>query len=433
MVAVSAREAEPTLTYDESLAALVESYEGEQIDVSFRDLVGPLPADERTHGVFPYPARLLRQIPRFVLASDRLTKDVDFVVDPFCGSGTVLVEAQRAGLPSFGLDQNPIAALASRVKTTPLPVTQTGQWSQALASASKQSRAVFTPPRFVEKWFDPAAISVLGRLSQQLQQIEEGPRRDFLAVCVALLARQIARTDKRIPVPVRTREEVPIWNARAVWSEYERISLRTSSRIGRLPQDLVDVRVYNDDSRLESAWSRLPQSGSGLVLTSPPYGAAQKYLRSTSLELAWLGLCQENGTASLERDSIGREHLRKSDIESTLPMGDWTPALKRDLESIYSRDHVRGTIYATYFREMKQVFGHMSANSGLRRVILVAGENHVSGRTLDTPGHLGALLASLGFARTVGLKDQIRGRSLLTSRRNSQPHGTSEHIDVFER
>ncbi|MGY2084861.1 DUF1156 domain-containing protein [Blastococcus sp. SYSU DS0539] len=43
------------------------------------------------------------------------------VMDPFCGGGSTLVEAQRLGLPTFGSDLNPVPALISRTLTDLLP------------------------------------------------------------------------------------------------------------------------------------------------------------------------------------------------------------------------------------------------------------------------------------------------------------------------
>lgn len=43
------------------------------------------------------------------------------VLDPFCGGGSTLVEAQRLGLPSVGSDLNPVPALISRTLTQVLP------------------------------------------------------------------------------------------------------------------------------------------------------------------------------------------------------------------------------------------------------------------------------------------------------------------------
>ena len=49
---------------------------------------------------------------------DRLKVEQDqLVFDPFCGTGTTLVESMKRGIPSVGLDANPFSCFVSRVKT----------------------------------------------------------------------------------------------------------------------------------------------------------------------------------------------------------------------------------------------------------------------------------------------------------------------------
>ena len=68
------------------------------------------------HGIHSYPAKFPPQIPGKLL--DKFAKDNYVVLDPFCGSGTTLVEASLRNLDSVGNDINPIALLISTVKTT---------------------------------------------------------------------------------------------------------------------------------------------------------------------------------------------------------------------------------------------------------------------------------------------------------------------------
>lgn len=49
------------------------------------------------------------------------------VLDPFCGGGTTLVEAQRLGLPGFGSDLNPVPTLITRTLVDVLPSVFHGQ------------------------------------------------------------------------------------------------------------------------------------------------------------------------------------------------------------------------------------------------------------------------------------------------------------------
>src|SRR5436309_8142749 len=62
--------------------------------------------------VLSYPPHLVRQyVDAFGLNHS------DLLLDPFCGTGTTLIEARKAKIPSIGCDAHPFAALVSRVKT----------------------------------------------------------------------------------------------------------------------------------------------------------------------------------------------------------------------------------------------------------------------------------------------------------------------------
>jgi DNA modification methylase len=73
---------------------------------------------EFTHGLHIYPAKIVPQIARELIA--KCSNPLDVVLDPFCGSGTVLVESLVANRHSIGIDINTLALLLAKVKTTPL-------------------------------------------------------------------------------------------------------------------------------------------------------------------------------------------------------------------------------------------------------------------------------------------------------------------------
>src|ERR1700689_4489311 len=81
-------------------------------------------ADRTRHSdlesIHPYPAKFIPDLPGTII--DLLSVQPNTVVlDPFVGSGTTLVECQRRGIASVGIDLNPIACLIARVKTNRLP------------------------------------------------------------------------------------------------------------------------------------------------------------------------------------------------------------------------------------------------------------------------------------------------------------------------
>jgi SAM-dependent methyltransferase len=67
------------------------------------------------HGFHSYPARLHPASARGLVAA--FSKPYSVVLDPFCGSGTVLVEARALGRKTTGVDANPLAIELAWLKT----------------------------------------------------------------------------------------------------------------------------------------------------------------------------------------------------------------------------------------------------------------------------------------------------------------------------
>lgn len=167
-----------------------------------------------------------------------------------------------------------------------------------------------------------------------------------------------------------------------------------------------------------------------VLFTSPPYGAAQKYVRSSSLELAWLGALNGNGTIELERRSIGREHVRAQELTDP-NLGELVEEF--GLREVHERAPARAYIYAKYFDEMRQaIHANTDAPTTVTGVVLVAAPNVVGGLVVPTHQILASMIRRGGFELLTVLKDEIRGRTLMTKRRSGNP-ATSEYVYVFKR
>lgn len=69
-----------------------------------------------THGLHKYPAKFFPELPRWLIR--RYSKEREFVLDPFSGSGTTNVEALLLRRNSFGIDVDPFSRFLSKVKVT---------------------------------------------------------------------------------------------------------------------------------------------------------------------------------------------------------------------------------------------------------------------------------------------------------------------------
>ena len=73
-----------------------------------------------THKFHRYFGKFIPHVPRWAIRRFLTNKPPATILDPFCGSGTTLVESSLHGTNSFGIDVDPIARLVSRIKTRPL-------------------------------------------------------------------------------------------------------------------------------------------------------------------------------------------------------------------------------------------------------------------------------------------------------------------------
>ena len=191
------------------LQTLIRRYERQKrpVSVNFRRLLPSLnSADRFSHLIHPYPAKLLVHIPFLSYRTDLLSKPGDVVLDPFCGSGTVLFEAQLANRHAYGVDANPLARLIARVKTTPLDTAAAKRTLKEILTRILPNPSGCRPDVVnIDHWFYPSTTRQLQCLQEVIMRIRTPAIRDFFLVCFSVCVRRVSLADPRLSVPVRLR------------------------------------------------------------------------------------------------------------------------------------------------------------------------------------------------------------------------------------
>lgn len=429
---------------------------GAPIAVTFRELASWVRAgDQVTHQIHPYPAKLLPHIANFFVRASSLSRPGNLVLDPFCGSGTVALEASLAGAIPLVADANPFALLVSKVKTTPYSVAELVATAHKLRARISRLRTADTISVVNEHlWYAKTTKRSLEKILRAVMEIDDACHRDFFRVCFSVVARRLSYADPAVNVPVRLKEK-PSLSATAnerirkhlSWldtvspaEEFDRV---VQLNIGRVhaanlafPRRLP-ARVVGADARhlVDQDLRQQPAASIPLTITSPPYGSAQKYIRASSFALNWLSLCAPEELANLEGQSIGREHLslkRESDPLKTAEHV--SPTFVKLIQRIKEKNPIRGAITETYFQELGDALCELKrVTKQDGHVILVIGNNTVTGLNVENDSFITEIMIELGFSLELALVDRIHSRGLMTARNKSAALISGETILMFRK
>lgn len=426
------------------------------LEISFRELVSWVkPGDQMTHQIHPYPAKLLPHIAHFFTHASALRRESTHVLDPFVGSGTVALEASLAGAIPQVADCNPLALLVTKVKTTPYLTEALVERARILNQRINRLRTAPSVAVLNESiWYLPSTKQGLERVLRAVMEVEDPELCDFFRVCFSVVARRLSLADPSISVPVRLgpKSRLPEATNRSIrehlkWvknaSPAEEFSKVVQANVARVQATNSAYRnrarcvVVGQDARnlLSTQGRQLASNSVHLTITSPPYGSAQKYIRSSSLSLNWLSMCTPDELANLEGGLIGREHLP---ARLSAPRGALSASALKFLEptllQIRDRNPHRAAITETYLLELTDALteiGRVTAPGG--HIVLVVGNNTVAGLPVANDEVIATVLGELGLTLELRLQDRIHSRGLLTARHASASLINGETILLFRK
>lgn len=455
--------AKKPITHDALIAGYFDKYakNNRPIEVSFRKILPEFAsADRATHLIHTYPAKLLMHIPHIFINNSILSKPGSVVLDPFCGSGTVLLEAVLANRNALGADSNPIARLISEVKTTKYDPKKIEMHAETLKKIHLRPRDVEIDSAVdINFWFSKKARQQLDILHRKILTIENSKYRKFFLVCFSNCVRKVSFADPRVSVPVKlnpakhrrhgswantTRKiesEIKTMNPEDKFFDIVEQNIRRFREFTRLYPNQASAKIVSNDAR--ELTNCLPQSLKNqskistnfvdLIITSPPYAGAQKYIRASSLNLSWLGYAQGNqGLKRLENLSIGREHYKMVDYGSLNLTG--VTEADKVLRKIHKINPLRSHIAGNYLIEMEQAL--QEAVRTLKPggyLVLIAANNQVCGLTFETQKYLMQIAMNLGLNLMARLVDDIQSYGLMTKRNKTAGIITREWILIFQK
>lgn len=254
-----------------------------------------------THNYHPYPAKFAPQIPLNIILA--LSEENDVVLDPFCGSGTTLVECLINNRNAIGIDSNPIASLASKVKTkllSPQEINECRQITSEILSASSifskdetsskhNNKTKHEMPHFfnIDHWFEPCVQNELSFILNIIKQKTAKHIQDFLLLTASSIITSVSNQDSDTRYAKKTKNIKPGDTLKKFISKSEAMCKRMNELRARVVYQKTNVQVYNNDSR---NLKFIKSNTVDLVVTSPPYMNTYDYYLYHRNRMNWLGM-----------------------------------------------------------------------------------------------------------------------------------------------
>lgn len=362
-----------------------------------------------THGIHPYKGKFYPQLAKGLLnISD--AQPGDLVMDPFCGSGTTLLEGYLNGFRTIGIDMHPLAVKIANAKVGILTVDPdlTRDAVELLLakldagpSATDTGTDQFSPSALEEihSWFPTPVVGKLNWMLRAIRSVSADIVRDFLEVILSSLIRDVSQQEPR-DLRVRRRREaledadvVGLFRDRLAL-QYQRVERFWSVR-GYCPYRLLEAKAVWGDSRCQKSLndSEVQPGSVDLVLTSPPYATALPYIDTDRLSLLVFFGMTSSERRPLEHDLIGSREIRTGErisLERSLVDSDTElPAeIDEHLRSLYRSidDGDHGfrrrnvpALLVRFFKDMQNVL--LNCHTALKpggEAMMVIGDNRMT-------------------------------------------------------
>ncbi len=290
------------------------------------------------HNYHPYAAKFIPQLPRYLIK--QFTKPDDVVLDPFCGSGTTIVEALLLNRNGIGIEVNPVGALVSKVKTTPLKdgqILAAAQFLKGLKDienvfmAKSQSNTLL---KYIHKedehsklqdltstlhfpnkfhWFKKDVLNAILHIKYKIDNVTDQDVRDFLLVALSSIIVKVSNQESETRY-VAVNKKVSAEDVFLLFRRKVRDMIQRMEKFSSLVSNKAYAKIYQKDSRFIDF---IPENSVDFIITSPPYPNTYDYYLYHKLRMVILGFDYKE----VQQKEIGsrlRHSSKKENIETYL-------------------------------------------------------------------------------------------------------------------
>lgn len=280
-----------------------------------------------THGIHTYKGKFYPQLAKSLINISGV-KEGSLILDPFCGSGTVLLEAKLNGFKSVGSDLNPLAIKISNAKTNILniDINELELSVSNLIDYLEEKKTTYTrnTSEFHEEvindmfsWFPEPVVYKINFILHQIRLFGDNRIVNFLEVILSECIRSVSQQEpKDLRIRRRTEQisDAPVFElfCKHLRDSCKKIKTYNKST-SKIQHKIYDSVALIADNRSDNFMELIGVTDSSvdLVITSPPYATALPYIDTDRLSLLSILGISTKETRVLERNITGSREIQK--------------------------------------------------------------------------------------------------------------------------
>jgi SAM-dependent methyltransferase len=248
-----------------------------------------------THGFHSYAGRMHPSIARGGVAA--FSAPGELVVDPFCGSGTVLVEAMATGRAAAGVDASPLGVAIARARTTLLGeagrarlLEEAARIAEEAGERARKRRRPETPPWSrgeLERFHPHVLFELLGLRELVLATPDDDDVGRALRMCFSSILVKFMKAGPEAPRDGEAKRIARGVPSRMLADRAAELARGLAALEARVPPGTPAPAVALGDARRLDG---IASAAAALVLSSPPYAGTYDYAALHDARFTWLDL-----------------------------------------------------------------------------------------------------------------------------------------------
>lgn len=283
-----------------------------------------------THSLHPYPAKFPPQLPNSILT--KFGKEGQTVLDPFCGSGTTLVEARLLGFNAIGVDVNGLSSLLSKVKATPLSEVEIKTIREFINKIENEDfQWGMNRPQIkvkqiegLDHWFQHNVAEELTHLLNLINKLDDDNVKDFLKIVVSAIIVKVSNQESDTRFAAKDKDIKNNFTFRQFISRATEYLERITEYSKKVSNNGY-LKLLNADSR---NLTMLDDESIDIIITSPPYANTYDYYLYHKFRKRWLDI----DVKFAQNNEIGS---RREYSSLKKPAEQWTTDLKLCFAEMY--------------------------------------------------------------------------------------------------